>query len=59
MKLYDKVMARNGGDSELEQHKYYLKGIGVHDVDHLSLRELAGNVVYSGLEKTLAWFAFH
>ena len=56
VKLYDNVMAARGEDSELEQRKYYLKGIGAYDVDHLSCLEWAGNAVYSGFEKLLAWF---
>ena len=56
MKLYDNVVAERQEDSELEQHKYYLKGIGAYDADNLSFLERAGNTVYSKLEMALAWF---
>ena len=59
LKLFRNVMAQSREDSELEQHKYYLKGIGVYDVDHLSPLERAGNTVYREFEKALAWFVLH
>ena len=55
MKLYDSVMDERREDSKLKQRKYYLKGIGAYDVDHLSPLERAGNTVYSGLEMAFAW----
>ena len=54
VKLYDSVMDERREDSKLKQRKYYLKGIGACDVDHLSPLERAGKAVYSGLEMAFA-----
>ena len=55
-KLYEKVMDRSIEGSELQQHRYYLVGMGVHDLERLPLLERAGKVVQSNLEMSLAWF---
>ena len=59
MKLFYNVMVTRPEDSELEQRKYFLGGIGAYDVDHLSRLERAGNTVYREFEKALAWFVLH
>ena len=57
MKLFQQVIADGEtGSPPVEQHKYYLKGIGAHDVDHLPLRRRVGKTIYGGLEMALAWF---
>ena len=55
-KLYEKAIDRSLEGSELQQHRYYLVGIGTHDREHLPLLERVGKNVYSGLEMSLAWF---
>ena len=55
-KLYEKVIDRSLEGSGLEQHRYYLVGIGAYDLEHLPPLERTGIAVYRGLELSLAWF---
>ena len=59
MKLYDNVVTVRPENSELEQWKYYLKGIGAYDIDHLSSLEHVGNTIYSRFKIALVWFMLH
>lgn len=57
LKLYERVVDGSLVEgSRVEQHKYYLKGIGAYDVDHLPVRKRAANAAYCLLENGFAWF---
>ena len=60
VELYIKVMTRHLEDSELEQHKHYLQGLGAYDVDHLLVPlKHPRRAVYNGLEKELGLKLIH
>ena len=48
-------MTESLGDSNLEQHKHYVKGIGAYDAGRLSILGRAERTVRGLLEQGLAW----